>query len=52
VREAFPTKASKTGVLPPANARVVLSDAARAALRLLPNQATRELLEGAGVALG
>jgi hypothetical protein len=48
VREAFPTK----GNVPPANARVVLGDAARAALRLLPNQVTRELLEGAGVALG
>ncbi len=48
VREAFPTK----GNLPPSNAKVTLPESARAVLRLLPNQVTRELLEGAQVALG
>ncbi len=47
-RETFPTK----GSVPPSNAKVTLSDGARAALRILPNQATRELLEGAQVLLG
>jgi hypothetical protein len=48
IQAAFPTK----GTVPPANARVTLGEAARAALRLLPNHATRELLEGAGIVLG
>ncbi len=46
--ETFPTK----GDVPPSNAKVTLTEAARAALRILPNQATRELLEGAQVLLG
>jgi hypothetical protein len=48
VRDAFPTK----GDVPAANARVTLGEAARNALRLLPNQVTRQLLEGAGITLG
>jgi hypothetical protein len=48
IQAAFPTK----GTVPPASARVTLGEAARAALRLLPNQPTRELLEGAGIVLG
>jgi hypothetical protein len=47
VREVLPAKDG-----PPANARVVLSDAVRGALRLLPNLVTRELLEGAQFILG
>jgi hypothetical protein len=47
-RETFPTK----GNVPASNAKVTLSDQARAALRILTNQATRELLEGAQVNLG
>ena len=47
VREAFPTK----GNVPPSNARVTLPEAARATMRLLPNQVTRELLEGAQITL-
>src|SRR5262245_58089379 len=47
VRETLPAKGG-----PAANARVVLTDTVRSALRLLPNAATRELLDGAQFALG
>jgi hypothetical protein len=43
--------ASKAALAEPANGRVTLSSAGRETLGLLPNQVTRELLQGAGIDL-
>lgn len=45
------TFATKAALAEPANARITLGGDARAALGLLPNTATRELLTGAGIDL-
>jgi hypothetical protein len=51
-RAVMDTFATQEALAEPANARVKLSESARTALALLPNTATRELLQGAGIDLG